>query len=101
MGGGSPVTALNYVKANGIDSYADDPYGDQASDQSTEACKWSGNKVATIEGFSQVPQDEESLAQALATYGPLAVCINARPWPMHSGDFGSLRAVGRIWQNWI
>lgn len=86
--GGSPVSALDYVHANGLDSYADDSYGDQVNDQNTEACKWSGNKVATIQGYAQVPQDEESLAQALATYGPLAVCINARPWPNQVGGPG-------------
>merc|ERR1739848_102548 len=79
--GGDPRGALNYVKNKGLDSFAHDPYGDQVKDRKTEICQWDGHIAATITGYKQVPQDLDSLATTLANYGPLVICINARPWP--------------------
>lgn len=84
--GGNPTAAFDYIQSNGVDSFAHDPYGDQVQDRTTEQCRWDGTVAARITGYRQVPQDEESLAAALAQYGPLAVCINARPWPNHETD---------------
>jgi C1A family cysteine protease len=79
--GGDPTYGLDYVKSNGLDSFAHDPYGDQVNDKKTDTCQWDGHVAATITGYKQVPDDSDSLAAALAQYGPLAICINAKPWP--------------------
>lgn len=86
--GGHPQNALDYVKTNGIDSYANDPYGDQVNDKQTESCRWDGHVAASISGYYQVPNDLDSLAAALAQYGPLSICINANPWPNQEGGPG-------------
>jgi len=83
--GGDPASAFHYVKSKGLDSHANDPYGDQVHHSKTGHCKWNGHVVATITGYAQVPRSENTLAAALAQHGPLTVCINARVWPNVEG----------------
>jgi len=84
--GGNPQTAFSYVKNHGLSSDHNDPYGGQVHDQTTEHCKWNHVVAATITGYKQVPQNEHSLAAALAQHGPLTICINARVWPNMEGS---------------
>jgi len=88
-GGGNAYYALQYVSKNGIDSQKD--YPDISSQTGkTETCTWNGNIAAKVTSYRQaIPvcysgpcnnQDEEALAAALATYGPLTISVNAQPW---------------------
>jgi len=91
--GGDLVTAFKYVEsAGGIDTEEDYPYTSQ--DGKTGSCKSSTPVVKVTEHKFAVPpctsgscsnQDEDGLKAALATYGPLSICINAAWQTYHDG----------------
>jgi len=91
--GGDLPTAFDYVeKAGGIDTEEDYPYTSQTGrtgkcQSSTPVVKVTDYKyaVAPCEGGSCSSQDEEGLKAALATYGPLSVCVNAMTWNSYYG----------------
>jgi len=96
--GGDLPTALKYIeKAGGIDTAQD--YPDKSHNSgNTGRCKWDKKEVAKVTGYKYaVPpcdsgacknQDEDTLAAALAKYGPISICLNAEKWdPYESGIY--------------
>lgn len=85
--GGDTVTAYKYVtKAGGIDTDSD--YPDESHETGeTGRCSWDKEKAAQITGYTYAvspcdsgsckSQDEDGLATALASKGPISVCVNA------------------------
>jgi cathepsin L len=74
--GGLMTQAFQYIISNGgIDTEQSYPY--LGEDEST--CNYvASNSGATIKGFNQIPQyDEKSLANAVASVGPVSVAIDA------------------------
>merc|ERR1712070_1044235 len=91
--GGDLPTAFDYVEsAGGLDTEDDYPYTSQTGrsgscKSSTPVVKVTDYKyaVAPCEGGSCSGQDEDGLKAALATHGPLSVCINAESWNGYYG----------------
>jgi C1A family cysteine protease len=91
--GGDLPTAFDYVEgAGGIDTEEDYPYSSQRG--RTGRCLGStpvvtvtdyAYGVAPCEGGACSGQDEDGLKAALATYGPLSVCVNAETWNSYYG----------------
>lgn len=99
--GGDLPTAFAWVmKAGGMASASDYPDTSHSTGR-TGKCKWDGTKVAKItnwtyaikpcakseqaKGGKCANQDEDGLKAALATFGPLSVCVNAGSWDSYSG----------------
>lgn len=85
--GGDPPTAYAYVKkAGGLDSAADYPDTSHVSGN-TGKCHWDHKEDVKVTGFTYAVkgcdegackhQDEVGLAAALATKGPISICVNA------------------------
>jgi cathepsin L len=73
--GGSVDYAFQYIKDNrGIDT--EDCYSYEAVDK---ACRFNSSCLGTsISGFVRIPQgDEQALTEAVASIGPISVCIDA------------------------
>jgi len=91
--GGDLPTAFDYVEsAGGLDTEEDYPYTSQTGrsgscQSSTPVVKVTDYKyaVAPCEGGSCSSQDEDGLKAALASYGPLSVCVNAETWNGYYG----------------
>lgn len=92
--GGDPRSALNYLTSvGGIDTESDYPDSSSASG-SSGSCSWDGDKVSLnlnwwyavspCQGGDCSSQDEEGLAAAVSTYGPMSICLNAN-WDNHVG----------------
>lgn len=86
--GGDPSSAYEYVmKAGGLDSDKDYPDTSHV-DGKDGKCKWDKKKVASVKGHtyavkpcqdgSCTHQDEDGLAAALASKGPISICVNAQ-----------------------
>jgi len=77
--GGWPYVALNYIKRNGIMSEEDYPYLSTDYEPITGPCEFDASKVvATCTGYVAVESgDEDALQEAVATIGPISVCIDA------------------------
>jgi len=85
--GGDTVTAYKYVKkVGGIDTAAD--YPDKSHNTGrTGKCTWDKKEVAKVTGFTYATkpcnsgsckhQDENALAAALVSKGPISICVNA------------------------
>lgn len=93
--GGDLPTALHYVeKAGGIDTSSDYPDRSHNTGE-TGSCKWDGKEVAQVSSFKYAVkpcdsgsckhQDEDTLAAAVAKFGPLSVCVNAQDWDPYQG----------------
>ena len=56
-----------------------------------DGCKFSKAKVvATITGYKNVTSgDEAALADAVATQGPISICIDSEPWQLYDGGIMS------------
>ena len=56
-----------------------------------DGCKFSKAKVvATITGYKNVTSgDEAALADAVATQGPVSICIDSEPWQLYDGGIMS------------
>jgi cathepsin L len=84
--GGSPVTALEYSRTNGVTSYEQYPFED-AGGTSTTNCKLSDYTVAVSDSDPSVVTDTDTgdsfstrvtkMKQALVYGGPVAIVINA------------------------
>lgn len=85
--GGDTVTAYHYIeKAGGLDTASDYPDKSHKTGK-TGKCHWSKKEVVNVTGFSYATspckrgkckdQDEDALAQALASKGPISICVNA------------------------
>lgn len=85
--GGDTVTAYKYVeKSGGLDSASDYPDKSHKSGR-TGKCTWDKEKKVKVTGFTYATkpcdtgackhQDENALAAALATKGPISICVNA------------------------
>jgi C1A family cysteine protease len=109
-GGGDLPTAFAWVmKAGGMDTSSDYPDTSSSSGR-TGTCKWSGKKVAQVTNWTYAikpcaldehakggqckNQDEDGLKAALATFGPLSVCVNAGSWDFYSGGVLSAKCSG-------
>jgi len=88
--GGDLPNALKYVEqAGGIDTGSDYPDESHISGKGGK-CSWDKKEVAKVTSFKYaVPpcnegacnkQDEETLAAALAKFGPISICLNANDW---------------------
>ncbi|XP_056012698.1 procathepsin L-like [Ostrea edulis] len=80
--GGLPEKAYKYIKENGgIDTEESYPY--LGKDKNT--CQYRPSEVgATCQGFVKVPAgDEQSLQKAVASVGPVTVCIDASKQSFH------------------
>jgi len=74
-GGGWPDWAFEYVKSNnGIDTEESYPYTAQDGE-----CKFDGNSIgARCTGYTDIEAtSEDALQKAVATVGPISVCIDA------------------------
>jgi len=107
--GGDPHLAYEYiVKAGGVESSKAYPFTDGGqvmpwedrcnTDQKQKGrckqCKFDKTKVvASITGYKNVTADESSLAAAVASVGPISVCIDSGPWQTYGG--GILTKCGR------
>jgi len=108
--GGDLPTAFAWVeKAGGMDSEADYPTTSGETGR-TQTCKWSKKTVAKLSNWSYAitpcakseqakggkcaDQDEDGLKAALATHGPLSVCVNAGSWDFYSGGVLSGKCSG-------
>jgi C1A family cysteine protease len=85
--GGDTVSAYAYLKkAGGLDTASDYPDKSHKSGKSGR-CSWDKKTAAKVSGFSYAVkpcskgkcnnQDEDALAAALATKGPISICVNA------------------------
>lgn len=85
--GGNTETAYAYVKkAGGLDTASDYPDKSHKTGR-TGKCTWDHKKAVQVAGFSYATkhcekgpckhQDEDALAAALATKGPVSICVNA------------------------
>jgi len=99
-GGDLPGAFAYVMKAGGLDSAEDYPDTSAASGD-TGDCTWSGAVAARVaswkyavapcakseddEGFDCPSQDEDGLKVALASFGPLSVCVNAQAWNSYTG----------------
>jgi len=73
--GGWPARAMAYIKDNGgIDTEKSYPY--EAKD---DKCRYNAaNSAATVTGSVELPQGKEAkLQEAVATVGPVSICIDA------------------------
>jgi len=99
--GGDLPTAYAWVqKAGGMDSESDYPATSARSGR-TGTCKWDKKTVAKMtnwtyavkpcalseqaKGGKCANQDEDGIKAALATFGPMSVCVNAGSWDFYSG----------------
>jgi len=91
--GGDTPTAYAYVQsAGGIETEKAYPY--TSGGGTTGTCKFDKSKIAgKITGFayatkpcqdSCTKQDETTLASAVATVGPVSVCVDAESWQLYS-----------------
>merc|ERR1712087_211066 len=85
---------MGYVeKAGGIDTSQDYPDKSHNSGK-TGKCKWDKKEVVKVTGYKYaVPpcdsgscknQNEDTLAAALAKFGPISICVNAENWILTS-----------------
>merc|ERR1712176_1311849 len=85
--GGNTETAYKYVtKAGGIDTAADYPDKSHTTGR-TGKCSWDKKEVNKVTGFTYATkpcnsgsckhQDEDALAAALVSKGPISICVNA------------------------
>lgn len=88
--GGDPTTAYKYVEqVGGLDLASDYPDKSHTSGKSG-TCTWDKKKTVDITGFKYAvkpcshgqcnKQDEVGLATALASVGPISICVNAASW---------------------
>lgn len=108
-GGDLPGAFAYVMAAGGMDSAEDYPDTSHRFGV-TGTCKWSGNTVAQVaswkyavppcaeseqaKGGACASQDEDGLKAALATFGPLSVCINAAAWDGYSSGVYSTSCSG-------
>jgi len=101
--GGDLPTAFDYVESDGgIDS--DSNYADTSHRFGiTGSCKTHAHvakvtdykyAVAPCEGGSCSSQDEDGLKAALASFGPLSVCVNANDWNGYYGGVYKTKCSG-------
>eukprot|EP00500_Bicosoecida_sp_ms1_P002151 CAMPEP_0203808086 /NCGR_PEP_ID=MMETSP0115-20131106/1419_1 /ASSEMBLY_ACC=CAM_ASM_000227 /TAXON_ID=33651 /ORGANISM="Bicosoecid sp, Strain ms1" /LENGTH=299 /DNA_ID=CAMNT_0050716771 /DNA_START=40 /DNA_END=939 /DNA_ORIENTATION=+ len=92
--GGNPTTAFQYViGAGGLESESDYPY--TAGGGQTGQCQFDKSKIVqSIRGWSYATQsqDETAMKDAMASKGPLSVCVDAQSWQFYSG--GIMKAAG-------
>jgi C1A family cysteine protease len=104
--GGDTVTAYKYIEqAGGLDSSADYPDKSHTSGR-TGKCKWDKKTSAKVTGFTYATkpcnsgacknQDEDALAAALATKGPISICVNAggNGWQVYKRGVYSKKCSG-------
>jgi len=92
--GGDLPTALKYLEKNGVASAADYPDHSSKNGRTTK-CEWDKKTVAKVSSFTYAlpacekgdcsNQNEETLAAALAQYGPISICVNAGPFNSYNG----------------
>lgn len=76
-GGGWPFRAIDYVRANGIDTEESYPYN-SGSGTAPACASSSGSKAAiNVLDHTTLEQDEDIMAAWVAKYGPLSVSIDA------------------------
>lgn len=101
-GGGDLPTAFAYIKSAGLDSQEDYPDTSSASGN-TGRCKHHESKVTLLTSKYAIPpcdsgscrdQKESDLKAALATHGPLSICVNAAPWNDYYGGVLSASCSG-------
>ncbi|KAJ8921570.1 hypothetical protein NQ315_010475 [Exocentrus adspersus] len=79
--GGNMVVAYGYIKANGIEREDDYPY-----EEKNGWCRYSDGSIVTrISGYVIVPQDENSVKDAVASVGPIAAGIDAGHFQNYAG----------------
>jgi len=88
--GGDLPTAFDYVEsAGGLDTEEDYPYSGYSGScrSSTPVVVVTDYKYAVppCQGGSCSGQDEDGLKAALATHGPLSICVNAESWNGYYG----------------
>lgn len=78
--GGLPSLALTWSKENGgVGSESSYPY--TARDGSCHSV----GSLAKNTGYNKISQDEDQIAQALTTYGPLSIAVDATPYQSYKG----------------
>jgi len=104
--GGDTVTAYQYIKkVGGLDTAFDYPDKSHISGR-TGTCTWDKEEVAKVTGFTYATtpcnsgacddQDEDALAQVLASKGPVSICVNAADagWQLYNSGIYSRKCSG-------
>jgi len=85
--GGWPYKAIDYVIKNQggkFNSEEDYPYVAQ-----TRKCAYNAAKaIGSVSGYKSIPKNEEQLKEAVYTYGPASICIDASCASFHSYSSG-------------
>lgn len=88
--GGLPFLALKWSsQVGGVASEQTDPYKSQNGEN--RVCSiWSAwEKIVWNSGYQRISKDEDQIAKALATYGPLSIAVDANGF--HGYSHGVLR----------
>jgi len=92
-GGATAELGFTYVAGNGIALESDYPY--KGVD---EACKTTVAKAAQVKGYVQLPEnDYQSLLNASAFIGPIAVSVDASTWNLYVS--GVYDCPARVYQS--
>lgn len=105
--GGWPAQGYEYVeKAGGIDTASD--YPDTSYETgNTGNCNWDQNEVVQVSSYKYAVepcpsgtcknqnQKEDDLATALATNGPLSICVNAATWDNYKSGIFEKKCTGK------
>ena len=88
--GGYTTVAFDYLEKAGLESARAYPY--TAGNGNTGTCKYnSEDVVARITGWEYAAQngDEKALQAAVATKGPISICVDASSWQFYTGGIMS------------
>jgi len=103
--GGDIPSGLDYVKkAGGIDTAKDYPDTSHKTGN-TGKCTWDKEEVAQVVSYKYaVPpcdsgacknQNEDDLATALASNGPISICVNAATWDNYNSGIFKKKCTGK------
>jgi len=79
-----PSNALTWSSQNGgVASEASYPY--ISGNGQSEQCRTNIGKLTHNTGYKSISTDEDQIAQALVTYGPLSIAVDATPFQSYNG----------------
>ncbi|XP_056644470.1 cathepsin L-like proteinase [Diorhabda sublineata] len=81
--GGWIDVPYTYIKQNGLSSEEQYPY---TGNESSCINNITNKPLTTVQGFISIEKDEESMADAVATVGPISIYVNAiANWQLYGG----------------
>ncbi|XP_056637020.1 cathepsin L-like proteinase [Diorhabda sublineata] len=78
--GGDQYVSFEYIRDHGLSSESDYPYIERDGN-----CQNKEKVIKTLSQIQRVAQDDNSLAQAIATIGPISVSADASIWLFYGG----------------